>query len=64
MLHSIAGAAPLINFTRAKRLSKCLLVTGNKGYAKTEFKREGAKAGRPFQFVAFMSLNRIGPSVT
>ena len=51
MMHSSAGAVPLIYFTRAKRLSKSSLVPGNRGYAKTEFKREGTKAGRPFQFV-------------
>ena len=48
MMHSSAGAVPLVHFTRAKRLSKSSLVTGNRGYAKTEL-LVGAKAGRPFQ---------------
>ena len=46
VMHIGAGVAPLVYFTRAKRLLKSSSVTRNRGYAKAEFRREGAKAGR------------------
>ena len=70
VMHIGAGVAPLVYFTRAKRLLKSSSVTRNRGYVKAEFRREGAKAGRREisdrlepALVAVMSLNRIGPII-